>query len=71
MENFNKKADIGCPATADVLSKEENKVYALEDLLPLPLEVNPILQGAFNYLYVNQILYFDSKHSIKFILKMC
>jgi hypothetical protein len=34
------ETDIGCPATADVLSKEENKFYALEDLiLPLPLEV--------------------------------
>jgi len=47
------KADIGCPATADVLSKEENKVYALEDLFPLPLEVILIYQVAFNYLYVN------------------
>jgi len=37
------KADIGCPATADVLSKEENKFYALEDVLPLPLEVIPDL----------------------------
>jgi len=28
-----KKVDIGCPATADVLSKEENKLDALEVLM--------------------------------------